>query len=107
MWRDRNGVFAQLPKFPPISRDLAVVVDQAIRAQDLMTEIRAVEPDLIESVDLFDLYTGDQIADDRKSLAFSMQLRSSEKTLEDRQADDVMKRVIGRLQKRFGAELRA
>ena len=107
MWRDRSGVFAPLPKFPPISRDLAVVVDQAIRAQDLMTEIRAVEPDLIESVDLFDLYTGDQIADDRKSLAFSMQLRSSEKTLEDRQADEVMSRVISRLQKRFGAELRA
>ncbi len=98
--------FKPLPKFPPIERDLAVVVEEAVPAEQLVAEIRAVEPNLIESVHLFDVYAGDQVAAQHKSLAFSLRLRSGERTLEDREADAVVKRVLSRLQQRFDARLR-
>ena len=98
--------FKPLPKFPPIERDIAVVVEEAVPAELLVTEIRSVEPDLTESVDLFDVYTGDQVAENCKSLAFSLRLRSGERTLEDREADVVMERVLSRLRQRFDARLR-
>ena len=86
--------------------DLAVVVEEAVPAEQLVAEIRAVEPNLIESVHLFDVYAGDQVAAQHKSLAFSLRLRSGERTLEDREADAVVKRVLSRLQQRFDARLR-
>ena len=98
--------FKPLPKFPPIERDIAVVVEEAVPAELLVTEIKSVEPDLIESVELFDVYTGDQVAENCKSLAFSLRLRSGERTSEDREADVVMERVLSRLRQRFDARLR-
>ena len=105
-WNPRMWTFRPLAKFPPIERDLAVVLPQDISAADAVEQMRRAAPELIESVDLFDLYQGDQIEAGHKSLTFSIRLRSAEKTLEDQEANSVIDQVLDRLQKTFGATLR-
>ena len=105
-WQQREMSFRPLAKFPPIERDLALVLKDNVHAADVVAQIRSVAPELIEAVELFDIYQGDQIGPDQKSLAFSIRMRSSSTTLEDRQADDVVQRVIARLGDSFGARLR-
>ena len=105
-WEKREKAFAPLAKFPPIERDLAVVLRQDISTADVAERIRQSAPELIESVELFDLYQGDQIAADHKSLAFSLRLRAADRTLEDREADTVFDRAVKHLEKAFGATLR-
>ena len=105
-WKPQVPTFAPLPKFPPIERDLAVVLGEKVSSAEVTEAIRATAPELIESVDLFDLYQGDQIPAGCKSLAFSICLRSPKETLEDRQADQVIDAMLKHLRERFGAELR-
>jgi len=105
-WRRLERGYQPLPKFPPIERDLAVVLADSVEAAAVAAGIRDVEPELIESVELFDLYTGDQLEAGQKSLAFSIRLRAGDKTLEDRQADEVMARVVAHLEKAFDARQR-
>ena len=105
-WQARHRAFAPLPKFPPIERDLAVVLRRDINTAEVAEHIRRSAPDLIEAVELFDLYEGDQIADGHKSLAFTLRLRGTDRTLEDREADAVFDRALRGLEKDFGAALR-
>ena len=105
-WRARDETYHALPKFPPIERDLAVLVPKTVPAGEVIAAIRAAEPELIESVDLFDVYSGDQVSAGEKSLAFNLPLRSSLRTLEDREADAVIERILQHLSKTFGARLR-
>ena len=105
-WKPQVSTFAPLPKFPPIERDLAVVLGEEVSSAEVAEAIRAVAPELIEAVDLFDLYQGDQIPAGCRSLAFSIRLRSPKRTLEDRQADQVIDAILKHLRERFGAELR-
>ncbi|MFH1570193.1 MAG: phenylalanine--tRNA ligase subunit beta, partial [Gemmatimonadota bacterium] len=105
-WSRRGRAFRPLPKFPPIERDLAVVLGDAVRAADVVARIRAVEPRLIEAAELFDTYKGSQLGGGEKSLAFSLRLRSPDRTLEDSQADEVISRVVAALAEAFGARLR-
>ena len=106
-WRAREGAFQPPPKFPPIERDLAIVLDASIPAGDVVSAARQVDPELIESVELFDVYTGDQVAPGDKSLAFNLLLRSPERTLQDREADEVVARVLADLGRAFGVRLRS
>lgn len=105
-WTRRARDFHPLPKFPPVERDLAVLVSQSVRAGQIIDEIRSAESELIEAIELFDVYEGDAIEAGCKSLAFSIRLRSPEGTLTDAQADDVMTGLISRLGRIFGAKLR-
>lgn len=105
-WNPHGYTFRPLPKFPPVERDLAIVLDDGISGADVVAQIRATAPQLIETVEPFALYRGDQIAAGRKSLTFSIRLRSGEKTLKDEDADKVMEAILNRLRNAFGAELR-
>ncbi|MDA0336896.1 MAG: phenylalanine--tRNA ligase subunit beta, partial [bacterium] len=69
-------------------------------------EIRAAAPELVDDVRLFDVYSGDQVESGKRSLAFSICLRSPDRTLEDRDADGVVQRVLQRLESSFQAQLR-
>ena len=102
----RQAAYNPLPRFPSIERDLAVLIRKEVKTADVVREIQKAAPDLIESVELFDLYEGDQIPVDQKSLAFSVCLRSSTATLEDQQANDVIEQVLAKLKKSFDAVLR-
>lgn len=105
-WRARGGAFRSPPKFPPVERDLAIVLDESVPAGDVIAAVRQVDPELIESVELFDVYTGDQVKGGDKSLAFNLRLRSAERTLQDREADEVIARVLAHLGGTFGVRLR-
>ncbi|MDQ4094869.1 MAG: phenylalanine--tRNA ligase subunit beta, partial [Actinomycetota bacterium] len=97
----------ELPKFPPILIDLAVVVDQSIPAGAVETIITEAGAPEVESVRLFDLYRGDQIEAGKKSLAYALQLRAPDRTMTDDEAAAVRNRIIAALADRTGAQLRS
>ena len=97
--------YKALPKFPAVSRDLALVCDEAIPVIELEKRIRKGAGALLESVTLFDVYKGKQISADKKSVAFSLTLRAEDRTLTDEEAEQATKRVLKGL-KEIGAELR-
>ena len=105
-WGRRSSAFRSLPRFPPVERDLAVVLDERIPAARVAAEIRGAAPDLVESIDLFDVYRGDQVEAGKRSLAFALRLRSADRTLEDGDADRVLTDALERLRGAFGARLR-
>lgn len=97
--------YRPLPKFPAVSRDLALVCDDGIPVRKLEEAIRAGAGPLLERVKLFDVYKGEQIAAGKKSVAFSVTLRSKENTLTEERVSAAMKKVMAELEK-IGAALR-
>ena len=102
----QTQTFQDLPKFPPVDRDIALVLDDQILAGGVMGKIREVGGDLIESLSLFDCYRGKQIPTGKKSLAFAVRYRSKEKTLTDQEVEEVHFKIIKELEKAFNAKLR-
>lgn len=100
------GHYNQLPKFPAVTRDLALVVNREVSAGTLQATIREAAGDLLESLTLFDVYTGERIAQDKKSMAFSLVFRHQERTLQDEEVQQVTTAVIEALKTATGAELR-
>lgn len=98
--------FKPLPKFPIVDRDLAVTVKESCTIGELIACIRESIGELCESVELFDVYQGEQIESGFKSVAFSIKLYSDEKTLVDAQIQECMNRAVEGLGKQFGAKLR-
>jgi phenylalanyl-tRNA synthetase beta chain len=105
-WSCPKAAYDPLPKFPPIERDLAVVVPTHVGNGEVESHILGSSPELIEAVELFDVYQGEQIPSDRKSLAYAIRMRSRAKTLEDSEADEIVEAALRRLGERVGAELR-
>jgi phenylalanyl-tRNA synthetase beta chain len=97
--------YAPLPKFPAVSRDLALVCNDSVPVKILEQAIRAGAGNLLENVKLFDVYKGEQIENGKKSVAFSVTLRSVNETLTDEHVSSTMKKVIRELEK-IGAALR-
>ncbi len=98
--------FKPLPKFPATTRDLAIVCDEALPVAQLEKAIKKAVGSILETVTLFDVYQGKQIAEGKKSVAYAISMRSHEGTLTDEQADAAVKRVLKELAA-LGAELRA
>ena len=99
--------FEQLPKYPAISRDLAILVDKDVAAGEVEKVIAKSAGKFFNGVNLFDVYTGDRISADKKSLAFAIKFQSNERTLQDKEADDAFKNILAQVEKTFGAELRS
>lgn len=95
-----------LPKFPATSRDLAFVCEKEIPVLVLEKAIGEAVGKTLEAVKLFDVYEGDQIEDGKKSVAFNIRMRSSERTLTDEEADSAVKRAVKALNK-MGISLRS
>lgn len=98
-------IYEPLPKFPAVSRDLALLCNSEIPVGDLLEIIEKAGGKLLENVSLFDIYEGAQIPEGKKSVAFNLTLRSKEDTLTDEQIEAVMSKVINKLSA-AGAELR-
>jgi len=98
-------IFKSLPKFPAVQRDIALLCDVDITAATLEEAIRLGAGNLCEKVELFDVYTGSQIPSGKKSVAYSLSLRSAESTLTDEIIDRTVKKVFKRLEL-VGATLR-
>ena len=93
-------------KFPAIRRDIAVVVDDHVSADELIDVVAASAPALIRAVRIFDIYTGDTIEAGRKSVAIGLILQETSRTLTDEDADTAMAAAIAELKNKFAADLR-
>jgi len=96
-----------VPRFPPVEQDLALVVDEEVTARQVEDEIWKAGKRLLADVRLFDLYRGEQIPPGKKSLAFSLSYQAPDRTLTDAEVAKVQARIVRRLEKALGAELRA
>ena len=104
--RQPEPTYTPLPKYPTVTRDLAVVCDEAITVQQVEDVITASAGKLLQDVRLFDIYRGTGIAEGKKSLAFSMALRADDRTLTDADSEAVMSKVLTALEEKLGAKLR-
>jgi phenylalanyl-tRNA synthetase beta chain len=103
--RNPVKIYKQLPRYPAVIRDLALVCDAGTPVLTLQNAIQKAAGELLEHLKLFDVYTGSQIAEGKKSVAFSLRLRSAKGTLTDEEADAAVKRCVKALEK-VGAALR-
>ncbi len=101
----RKTTYKPLPKYPAVERDFAMLVCADIPVGDLEKAIVSGGGRLLEKVELFDVYQGSQIPEGKKSVAYSVWLRSNEGTLTDAQIEDASSKIIAKLEK-LGAELR-
>ena len=100
------GGFEELPRFPEITRDLAVVVDDAVRWADIENVITTQEVELLESTTFVSEFRGKQLGEGKKSIAFSMVFRAPDRTLTGEEADAARNVVLEGLRKELGAQLR-
>ncbi|OQB20438.1 MAG: Phenylalanine--tRNA ligase beta subunit [Firmicutes bacterium ADurb.Bin182] len=99
--------YASLPKYPVVPRDIAVVVDNGVTAGELKEAIESVSAEvLIENAELFDVYRGSNIPENKKSMAYSFTLRCLDRTLTDEDITSAMNAVVRTLKEKFGALLR-
>jgi len=99
--------YKPLPKYPAIVRDIAIVVDMDVTVGEIQKEILSKGQGLIENVELFDVYTGEQVQKGKKSLAFSITYRSYERTLIDDEVNAIQDSIVSALESRFDAKLRS
>ena len=98
--------FTPLPKTQPVRRDLALLLDSAVSFAQVEEAVRKSAGKLLQSVELFDVYEGKNLPAGKKSYAIALELQDPEKTLQDKQIDAVMSKVIAALKQQLGAELR-
>ena len=98
--------YSEVSKFPPIRRDMAVLVDESVSVAQLLNAIQSAKLEFMSEVGLFDVYRGKGVPEGKKSLAFLISMQSSDKSLTDADADKAMNGVLEIVKNRFGAELR-
>lgn len=103
---DMSKHYVALPKFPAVTRDIAVTVDKAVPASDIVKIIKAQKSDIIEDYKLFDIYEGAQLGENKKSMAYSITLRGSDRTLTDDDVNPIIEKILKELEEKLGAQLR-
>ena len=98
--------YKELPKFPAVNRDLAFVVNRDIAVSTIRDIIENAGGELLEDIELFDLYEGEQIPDEKKSLAFNLIFRSNQRTLTDDDVNEVFNKILNSLKDKIGVEIR-
>ncbi|GGE76582.1 phenylalanine--tRNA ligase subunit beta [Priestia taiwanensis] len=99
--------YTQIPRFPSMTRDMAVVVDTAVEAGAILATITETGGKLLKDVSLFDVYVGDNVEEGKKSLAFSLRYFDPERTLTDEEVTKVHDKVLAKVEEVFAATLRA
>ena len=98
--------YKEISKFPNIKKDLSIVVDKKISAQEIGMKIKKLAGSLLESSEVFDVYTGTGIEEDKKSISFALTFGKGDRTLTDDEINEVMDKIIAGLEKDIKAELR-
>ena len=96
-----------LPRFPPVGRDFALVVDRNFESKRIVSWIKNLRDELIENVEVFDEYRGAPIAEGMKSLAYKISYRAEDRTLTDAEINSRHEKLVAEIEKVFGAELRS
>ncbi|MBL7967051.1 MAG: phenylalanine--tRNA ligase subunit beta [Prolixibacteraceae bacterium] len=104
--KNNKVLFAELPKYPEVRRDLALLLDKNIQFNQLRDLAYRSERKLLQSVDLFDVYEGKGVPESKKSYAVSYILRDDEKTLNDKQIEKIMQKFVSTYERELGAQLR-
>ena len=104
--RKQKVSFTEIPRFPAVSRDLALLVDKSVRFEQIEAIAYQTERKLLREVTLFDVYEGKNLPEGKKSYAVNFILQDETKTLNDKAIDAIMQRLIQNLTKQLGAELR-
>jgi phenylalanyl-tRNA synthetase beta chain len=99
--------YADLTSFPELHQDIAVVVDADVPAATVLATVRAAGGKLLARAEVFDVYTGEQVAAGRKSLAVALAFRARDRTLTDEDVAPVRGKIVKRLADELGGELRA
>ena len=99
-------LYTEVPKFPAVSRDLALLVDNSVEFAQIEQIVRQTEKKLLKKVELFDVYEGDKLPSGKKSYAVNFILQDEEKTMGDKQIDAIMQKLITNIKKQLNAELR-
>jgi phenylalanyl-tRNA synthetase beta chain len=103
----KDVTFSEIPKFPEVRRDLALVLSNEVTFSQIETVAHATEKKLLRKVSLFDVYQGKGIADGYKSYAVSFILQDPDKTLTDKQIETVMAKLQKNLETQLGAKIRS
>ena len=104
--RKQKVEFTEIPKYPSVSRDLALLIDQQVEFAQIEEIARQTEKKLLKKVELFDVYEGEKLPAGKKSYAVNFILQDAEKTMGDKQIDAIMQKLIANLKQKLGAELR-
>ena len=99
-------LYTEVPKFPAVSRDLALLVDNSVEFAQIEQVARQTEKKLLKKVELFDVYEGDKLPAGKKSYAVNFILQDEEKTMGDKQIEAIMQKLIANIKKQLNAELR-
>lgn len=105
-YADFAVLYRALPRYPAVSRDLAVVVDASVPVGALEAAIRETAGELLEAIQVFDVYAGERFGADKKSVALSLTFRHAERTLTDDEIAGLHGRIVADLESRFAAALR-
>ena len=100
-------VYADVSKFPPVIRDLAIVVDRDLALQTLKDGLKDKLPPLVQDVQLFDLYAGKGVPENKKSLAFRIVMQDTQRTLQDAEVELAVQQLLSCLEQAFAAQLRS
>jgi phenylalanyl-tRNA synthetase beta chain len=101
-----DPTYTPLPKYPTVTRDLALVCDETVTVAQAENVISGVAGKLLRKVSLFDIYRGTGVPEGKKSMAFSLELRADDRTLTDADSEQVLSKVLKALAEQLGASLR-
>ena len=104
--RKQRVLYTEIPKYPAVSRDLALLIDQSVEFQQIEECARQTEKKLLKKVELFDVYEGKNLPAGKKSYAVNFILQDPEKTMGDKQIEAIMNKLIAQLAAKLGAQLR-
>ena len=98
--------YKEISKFPSVKKDLAVVVDKNITSDEIATVIKKAGGSSLSKIDVFDVYTGKGIDENKKSIAYSLTFEKMDRTLTDEEINESIEKIVDMLSKKLGAELR-
>ena len=101
-----DATYTPLPKYPTVSRDLALVCDESVTVAQVEEVISTAAGKLLRDVKLFDIYRGVGVTEGKKSMAFSLELRADDRTLTDTDSEAVVAKVLAALKEKLDAVLR-
>ena len=104
--KKNETLYHEISKFPAVSRDLALLLDESVQFEQVEQIARQTEKKILKSVELFDVYEGDKLPKGKKSYAVNFILQDETKTLNDKQIESIMTKLISNLKAKLGAELR-
>ena len=104
--KNQSVTYTEISKFPAVSRDLALLLDESVEFEQIEKIAYQTEKKLLKGVKLFDVYEGEKLPQGKKSYAVNFILQDNEKTLNDKQIDAIMQKLISNLTSQLNAELR-